>query len=308
MILPINYRYAAALLLLSAVTASAHDHFAVGISDTSGNGKADPDEPLAFVGENGTDRVFHLLPRPFGISPDGAAAGYYELGDQVRTLFPLDGFSMKALSDGQYELEEPYHAMTGAWIWCEVVKVEGPPGGHFGFWEVEQPSESDVPTFTMTANQPTGNPQFILGEGIDAADEDPSGHIHYRSWTADKPGDYRVTFRLIDRSTNRPTGGPWHQPSVGYTYLFRAGPDFQPKIERLEKSIRLTWPSQMGIWDAVNQTGIVFTVLRSSSPAGLDWTPIGSVTGTTADTISFTDAEPPPGKAFYKLAYDWADQ
>lgn len=298
----------AAALLLTAATASAHNHYYVGISDTNGNGKADPDEPLAFVGANGTDRVFHLMPRPAGLRPAQLCGGYYSIDEKPRTLNGLEGFSIVSLDNGEFALEDPFHAMTGVYICCEITKVEGPPGAHFGFWDEDHSYYFDEPSVSMTTNEPTGNPRFMISEGSDTADNDPGGHIHDRSWTADKPGDYRVSFRFVDISTNRAGGGPWQAPSVEYTYSFRAGPDFQPAIRRTEAGVQLTWPGQMGIYEATKQTGIVFTVLRSASPAGPDWTPIGSVTGTTADTISFTDSETPVGKAFYKLAYDWADQ
>jgi hypothetical protein len=283
---------------LPILTATAHDHFAAGIVDTNPNGQPDAGEPLQFVGADGTDRAFHLMARPVG----QRCGGHYMLDESPRTLFPTDSFSLIALSDGQYEIEGLHHAHTGAWIWVEIVSVSGPAGATFGFWE----ENSQVVTHALAANQPTGNPRFVISEGIDAEGEDPQGHIHGRAWTADKPGDYQVGLRLVDLSTTGPDGGPWHAPSQVYIYHFKAGPDFQPAVQGgPASSFTLTWSSQMGIWQDY-QTGVVFTVQRSATPAGNDWQTLATVTGTTADTLIFTDPAPPSGKAFYRLAFDWA--
>jgi hypothetical protein len=274
--------------------------------DSNNNGQPDAGEPLQFVGASGADRIFHLLPRPVGFRPTQRCGGYYMLDETPRTLFPTDSFSIIALSDGQYDIPSPGHAHTGAWIWAEITSVSGPPGAHFGFWEQEHSYSSDTPSVAFNTNEPAAGFRFVVGEGIDDINEDPYGHIHSRSWTADKPGDYQIGIRLIDLSTTGPGGGPWHPPSRTYIYHFVAGPDFQPTGKPVDGGgFKLSWPSQMGIWEPY-QTGIVFNVLRSTSPADGGWTSIGSVTGTTADTATFTDPSPPPDKAFYRLSYGWS--
>jgi hypothetical protein len=231
------------------------------------------------------------------------------LDERPRTLFPADAFSFTALSDGQYDLPGTNHAHTGAYIWMEIVSVSGPPGANFGYWEENWSFNNDTPTVSFATNQPTGNYQFVLSEGFDDALEDPQGHIHGRSWTADKPGDYYVGFRLVDRSTNRPGGLPWHPPSQIYIYHFQAGPSFQPTGQHIPGTgFVLTWQSQMGIWndDLPAQTGVIFTVERNTTLNPITWQPIGTVTGTTANTATFTDPAPPAGKAFYRLNYAWS--
>ena len=166
-----------------------------------------------------------------------------------------------------------------------------------------------TPTLILPLNQPTGNPRFVISEGGDDADADPYGHIHDRAWTADKPGDYHVTLRFVDLSTNRAGSGPWHQPSQNYIYHFKAGPEFKPTGQRVAGvGFVLTWPSQMGISETAYppESGIVFKILRSTTLSPGDWAPIGEVTGTTAATMTFTDPSPPAVRAFYKLAYDWS--
>ena len=192
----LNYSYRLSLtgLALAALTlhAAAHDHYAAGIVDTNNNQLPDAGEPLQFVGPNGTSKVFHLCPRPVGYRPTQRCGGYYMLDERPRTLFPVDSFSFTALSDGQYEIAGANHAHTGAYIWVEIVSVKGPDGGEFGFWDENRSVSFDTPTVSFPVNQPTGNFAFVLSEGFDDPFEDPLGHIHGRSWTATKPGDYYV--------------------------------------------------------------------------------------------------------------------
>lgn len=288
------------LVATAASTAStfAHDHFAVGIIDANNNGQPDAGEQLQLTGTNWANRTFRLLPRPIG----QRCGGYYNLSEAVRTLCPSDSFSIIALSDGQYDIASPNHPRTGSWIWAEIVSVTGPSGAHFGYWD----ENATVVGYSLATNQATGNPRFIISEGIDDVNDDPFGHIHGRAWTADKPGDYTVGIRFIDRSTTRPGGGSWHTPSQTYLFKFQAGPSFQPTMTRNSGgSIALTWPSQMGVWDGF-QSGMVFTVQRSSSMAPGQWQTLGTVTGTIANTATFTDPSPPSGKAFYRLSYGWS--
>lgn len=299
-----------AATVLAILPAAAHDHFGAAIHDLNGNGEPDAGEPLRLTWSDPVHpeaRVYHLLPRPAGVGQN--CGGYYMLQDvYVRTLFPLDEFSFTALSDGQAEEEGLDHPATGSEIWIEITSVTGQPGGNFGFWEPGRAPDEETPTISFPTNSPTGNFAFQVSEpvpGIDPAEQDPFGHIHRRAWTADKPGDYFVGFRFVDRSTTN-QGGPWHLPSAVFVLHFKAGPDFQPKGEHVAGTgFVLTWPSQMGIRNP-SQTGVVFSILRSTNPAANDWTPIGTVTGTTAATVSFTDASPPAGRAFYRLSYDWS--
>jgi hypothetical protein len=307
----IGIGYFIAIILAAAVTTStrAHDHFAIGVADTNTNGHGDPDEPLAFIGASGIEHVFHLLPRPEGFRPLIRCGGFYSLDEQARTLYPLDAFSIVALSNGDSDDVHPLHAMNGSSIWVEIVSVAGPPGAQFGFWDQARSQNHDTPTVSFATNEPTGNYAFIISEGPDLAGEDPFGHIHARAWTADQPGNYAVGLRLVDRSTNRPGGGSWHSPSAIYYFRFAAGPRFQPVATASGSSVVLTWQSQMGIFDANPQhVGITFTVERSTGAASSAWSAIGLVIGTTTTEISFTDTTPPPVQtALYRLKYDWAN-
>jgi len=296
--------------LAATVTAFAqsHAHYGAGVVDTNGNHQPDAGEPLQFVGESGTSKTYHLLARPVGQRPTQRCGGYYMLDERPRTLFPADAFSFTAISDGQFDANTAGHAHTGAYLWMEIVSVTGPAGAHFGFWEENWSASHDTPSTSFTTNQPTGNFRFLLSEGFDDATEDPFGHIHGRSWTADQPGEYYLGMRIVDLSTTGPGGGAWHTPSQVYVYHFSAGPRFQPTGKMIAGTgYVLTWPSQMGHWNGdLTQTGISFAVERTDSLSSPNWQTIGTILGTTADTVSFTDATPPTGRGFYRLRYLWA--
>jgi hypothetical protein len=280
----------------------AHKHFAVGIVDLDANGVADAGEPLRFVDTTPVGKIFRLLPRPVG----QVCGAYYMLDESARTLYPTDAFSIIALSNGDYEELGEFHAHTGAWIWAEITQVRGPAGANFGFWESYHASNSDTPSVSFSTQEETTSHAFVISEGIDDELEDPSGHIHGRAWTADRPGDYFVSIRLVDLSSSGPGGGPWHLPSETYIFHFKAGPDFQPVSARVPGVGQvLTWPSQMGIWDPY-QKGIEFTVERSTSLHGDEWQPIGRVVGGIEDRATFIDPTPPAQKAFYRLSYGWS--
>lgn len=300
------YQRILALTFTLLSQAAGHDHFAAGVRDLNQNGQPDAGEPLRLFGPDYAPRTFHLLARPFGFRPAQRCGGFYVLDEGARTLFPNDSFSFTALSDGQEESGDAGHARTGAFIWMEITAVKGPAGAKFGFWDVGRSRDHDTPSISFLANEPTGNHAFVISGGYDAIDQDPHGHFHGRAWTADRAGDYRVSFRLVDRSTSGPDGGPWHAPGEVFSFAFKAGPDFQAAGKMNDASeFVLTWPSCMGIWEPY-QSGVVFEVLRSSDPANGPWASIGSVTGTTAEFITFTDPSPPAGKAFYRLSYAWS--
>lgn len=297
------------LLFLATLTPlAAHEHFEAGVAGANPAFNPLPDTELAFVGINPETRTFHMLARPKGFRPVQRCGGYYVLNEAIRTLLPDDAFSLTALSSGLVDEAIAGHAHPGAQIWAEIVSVAGPDGASFGFWEENRDLVADAPSISFVANSTFESYRFVLSEGPDLADEDPQGHIHNRSWTATHPGEYRVGIRLVDLSTNRPSGQPWHKPSRIYTLRFLAGPDFQPVISRELGGVRLTWPSRMGTRDAANHTGIVFTVLRGTSLSETAWEPIGTTTGSTADTATFLDPSPPPQQAFYRLSYDWGNQ
>jgi hypothetical protein len=97
-------------------------------------------------------------------------------------------------------------AAIGAYLICEITSVTGPTGAMFTFWE----QGSGWPTFLYPANQTfgPGTNRILLSNcetGAGRPDGDPFGSIRGRKFVASKAGDYMVTFKLYDTSSNHPT-------------------------------------------------------------------------------------------------------
>jgi hypothetical protein len=118
----------------------------------------------------------------------------------------------------------PGHAADGAFLQLQFVSISGPPGGVFGVWmqQAGSTSSSDL-LFTLPAGTSNGSNLLPLSESDASPGSDPYGHIHGRTFTATKPGLYRLGCRILDTSANGPGGGPIHTPSPLYYFYFQAG-------------------------------------------------------------------------------------
>jgi hypothetical protein len=98
-------------------------------------------------------------------------------------------------------------APIGANPEIELVSITGPADGSFSFWEINatSPTWSRGSGWTQTS---TDRPSFpvILGD---------NNHLHGRAFSVDRPGEYQVTFRAVDRNA-------LFQNSADYTLAFRA--------------------------------------------------------------------------------------
>jgi hypothetical protein len=210
------YSAVAALLacgLIFTAPLRAHDHFAAGVIDTNGNGYGDPGEQLKLFNVPQPTQpgvpvlTFHLEAR---------TAGQVYAGYQVLDENSPGGFTF--ISKGLSDADRP---ASDADIWMQIATVTGPDGGHFAFWEADGDNPRvltiGTPSNVFATNQSTGGFRFAVSEHIDG-DPDPVGHIHERAWTADQPGTYDVTFKLVDISGQ-------NADSVGYTFRFLAVPE-----------------------------------------------------------------------------------
>ena len=139
---------------------------------------------------------------------DGRYAGYFH-GGITPTVLPATP------DTGGPAPEAP---ALGSFIGMDLVSVNGPPGGLFGFWE----NGATEPTVSVS-DQGTETDRWLLSESEGEPGSDPFGHIHGRRFTATLPGLYRVGFRLVDLSTNGTEAGPIHTPSEVLYVHFQAG-------------------------------------------------------------------------------------
>jgi hypothetical protein len=116
------------------------------------------------------------------------------------------------------------HASDGSFLQLQFVSMSGPAKGEFAVWEQDpaDPSTS-YPSFKMPVGTVNGTNLLALSESDGSPGADPYGHIHGRTFTASRPGLYKLGCRLLDTSSNGAGGGPIHTPSDTYYFYFQAG-------------------------------------------------------------------------------------
>lgn len=116
------------------------------------------------------------------------------------------------------------HAAEGAFLQLQFVSASGPPGGVFGVWmeDAGSPGGNGL-LFALPVGASDGTNLIALSESEGSPGADPYGHIHGRTFTATKPGLYRLGCRILDTSSNGVDGNPIHTPSAVYFFYFQAG-------------------------------------------------------------------------------------
>ncbi len=115
---------------------------------------------------------------------------------------------------------------VGSYVVAEVLSVTGPVGGVLSLWE----QGWRTPTYHF----PVGVPPVVNSNRFDVsdisasaglADGDPVGRIPTRRFTANTAGEYLLTVKLLDLSTNTSLAGPVHMESDPLTIKFTTGLD-----------------------------------------------------------------------------------
>src|ERR1043165_1241633 len=254
-----------------AVNAQDHGHLNVGAESQL------PGSKLIFA--NGADFATNSgYIKTLTFTNGTVYAGYFQ-GNTTLTVLP---------ATAAFAGPDPQAPALGAYIFAQLVSLEGPPGGEFGFWDTGATS----PTITIKSGETGGTNLWRLTEADGSPDTDPYGHIHGRRWTLTKPGIYKLGLRVVDLSTNGPAGGPIHTPSdILYTYA--------------QAGVNIVW-----IEPHTNTTHVRFTAplgtnwqVETSDSLTTDaiWTAVGDpVIG--ADAIrEVADESPVVGNRFYRL-------
>ena len=181
----------------------------------------------------------------------------------------------------------PNAPAPGSFIQAQLVSVEGPAGGAFGFWE----AGATHPTFSLLSGQ-IGTSMWRLTESDGSAGSDPYGHIHGRRFTLSKPGIYRVGFKLFDTSSNGTGGAPIHAPSEVLAVFFQAGvniksvePDVEHSHVRFSAPAGATW--QLEATDALGPQA--------------KWANVGSPVPGDDYFHEVEDERPVVGQRFYRI-------
>lgn len=257
----------------STITAHAQDHGHLNAgaeSQTAGS-------KLIFA--NGQDFATNSLYVKTLTFTNGATyAGYFQ-GNTTLMVLP---------ATPDFAGPDPLAPALGAYVFAQLVSLEGPAGGEFSFWDTGATS----PTFSIKSGE-TGTNLWRLTEADGSLGTDPYGHIHGRRWTLNKPGLYVLGLRLFDLSSNGADAGPIHTPSeILYTYV-QAGVNLISVSLTANEQPRIRYVVPLG-------TNWQLEASDSLNP-GVVWTPVGdAVTG--SDVIrEALDETPVAQRRFYRL-------
>ncbi|MEO5804131.1 MAG: hypothetical protein ABIR24_11440 [Verrucomicrobiota bacterium] len=203
------------------------------------------------------------------------AADFVTDSGYVKTLSFTNGGKYAGYFDGNitFEAKPAYNALgdpvagsaaLGAWVHAQIVSVDGPVGGGFGFWE----AGALAPTFNIPCGTISTNTWALSNNG-GAPGTDPFGHIHGRRFTATKPGIYTVAFKALDRCTNGTGGGPIHTDSDILKVYFQAGINIS-SITRIQNVVSVRFGSLL------SQT---FYLESNDNCTTTNWNSVGSVPG-----------------------------
>ena len=260
----------AALCTQTTLPAADHGHLNAGALGTN------QDDQLIWA--NGAD-----FAAPFGYlktldyTNAGTYRGYFQ---QNITLTALPRTPANAGPD-------PAAAALGSFLRAKMACLETPLGGQFAFWD----TGATNPTISLGAGETATN-TWALSQNNGSPGSDPYGHIHGRRFTATKPGLYKVTFQVIDTSTNGSGGGPIHTASAELPVWFQAGvtvvsvePDYGKGQVQLRFGARLGYTWQVEASDALG------------APA--DWQPVGNaITGDDALIQTIIEGDPGPQRLY----------
>ena len=225
--------------------AQDHGHLNIGAAGTNQN------DQLTF--DNGRDFAASAnYVKTLDFTATGTYAGYFQ-GNITFTVLAATPAHLGPV---------PNAPALGSRMFAQLVSVEGPAGGAFGFWD----TGATVPTISLTAGT-TGTNLFRVSENDGSPGTDPYGHIHGRRFTATRPGIYTVGFRAFDFSANGIGGGPIHTSSEMLKVHFQAGVQIkgiQPEVDRT----RVIFGARVGfVWQVE---------AADSFPASTNWQSIGA--------------------------------
>jgi hypothetical protein len=230
------------------VQAQSHAHLNIGAVGTNQN------DQLTF--DNGADfATAGEYVKTLVLTNAGKYSGYYAANITLTVL----GATL------QYGAASPNAPALGSHIKAQIVSVDGPPGGEFGFWET---SSITAPSFSIPSGASSTN-SFDVSQTDGSPGVDPFGHIHGRQFTATKPGIYTVAFKAFDVCTNGAGGGPIHSESGILKIYFQAGINVA-SLNKTENETAIRFGTLL------DQT---FVLESNSDLSTTNWNVIGSVSG-----------------------------
>lgn len=183
------------------------------------------------------------------------------------------------------------HAIPGSSLALRVESVSGPAQAEFGFME----EEDLTPRFTLPTGSVSTTQSFMLSENAGAPGDDPYGHIHGRYFTASHPGLYTVGFRILDVSSNGPSGRPLHEPSEVFFLHFQAG----TTIHSISTPTTNSTETQLLVGAQPN-LNIVLEATDTLQPSP-SWSLVDGPLRSANRILKFTDRNPKTAQRFYRV-------
>ncbi len=235
------------------------------------------DAPLVLVNSNlFTTNTLAVIDLPH--TNAGACARLFE------TAIPMLALPATAANGGPMA----NHASPGACLGMQLLSLTGPAGGTLGIWEDDQTQ----PSVIVRVGEPVPTNFLVVSQNKAEAGSDPYGLVQTRHFALDQPGLYCLGFRLLDLSTNGPSGGSIHSPSPTYYTYFQAGLTISLiKAEGNSSTVQFAGTS-----------GQNYYLERSFFPGTAAWqTVAGPLSGSNCLQV-LNDPAAPAGGAFYRLS------
>ena len=141
-------------------------------------------------------------------------AGYYYNCVQIFNALPATGDN-GGPADGA--------AALGTVMQLQLLSAEGPAGASFAFWEGNSDGSYGTNLTWSVPVPSTGDTnRILLTQAANTLSNDPYGYIQNRVFGFSEAGLYKLTWRLIDTSTNGPGGTPLNTNSAPFALYYQA--------------------------------------------------------------------------------------
>lgn len=199
-------------------------------------------------------------------------------------------------------------AVPGTVIQMQLLRIEGPVGARFAFWEGDNDGVTFGTNLTWSVPVPsTNNTNLIpVTQAANTPDNDPYGRIQNRVFGFTLPGLYKLTWQLVDTSTNGPGGTPLNLPSAPFSLYYQAGCTIST-ISSEADGIHLKFAAPSGFLLTEGFYFMEYNILKSSTlGTNANWSAVldshGKPVIIPGDDYLHTNIVAPSGAAqFYRL-------
>lgn len=114
-------------------------------------------------------------------------------------------------------------ASPGSMVQLQLLSVAGPAGASFAYWKGNSDGSYGTNlTWSVPVPSSGGTHLILVTQAANTPTNDPFGLIQNQVFGFTKPGLYKLTWQLVDTSTNGPRGTPLNQPSAAFDLYYQA--------------------------------------------------------------------------------------